>query len=323
MTGAPAPARPQSWVLLALGDGELRTHSLAVGVELLVGRDLDCDLVLDHHRVSRRHARLRVAGAGDALAIEDLGSRSGTRVGELLKPNQPCPVRPGDAIGIGPFTLTAVRGVVVPPPPLLVIETPVPSALPPALLGVARAPGHVLVRAEPGGGAQVLAEALHHLSGRGGRFGALDCGAIEPDLLERELFGALEAAGEGTVLLEEVGRLPPPLQVALLHAIEGRASAALAARLVCGSPCDLLACVEAGMFRLDLYYRIAGARISIRPPSVGLTPDEEAERHQLLDALDQCAGNQTRAAKLLGISRGTLAAKLAIYGIPWGPRKRP
>lgn len=322
-----------SWVLLALANGELHTHPLAAGGELLVGRDLDCDLVLDHHRVSRRHARLRVAATGDALAIEDLGSRSGTRVGEPLKPHQPCPVRPGEPIGIGPFTLTAVRGVAAAPPPSIVVEELVPSALPAPLLGIARAPGHVLVRGEPGAARQVLAEALHHLSGRGGRFVSIDCAAIAPELIERELAAVLEAAGEGTALLDEVGRLPPPLQLALLHAVEGRDPAGagaggpggpggLAARLVCAASHDLIACVAAGAFRLDLYYRIAGAKVVIRPPGVGLTPDEEAERRQLLDALDHCAGNQTRAAKLLGISRGTLATKLSSYRIPRSGRTR-
>jgi hypothetical protein len=326
----PAATRPMSWVLLALADGELHTHPLAAGDELLVGRDLDCDLVLDHHRVSRRHARLRVAATGDALAIEDLGSRSGTRVGEPLKPHQPCPVRAGEPIGIGPFTLTAVRGAAAPPPPSIIVEDLDPSALPAPLLGIARAAGHVLVRGEPGATRQVLAEALHHLSGRGGRFVSIDCAALAPERLERELVAVVEAAGEGTVLLDEVGRLPPPLQLTLRHAVEGEGPAgagegglrALAARLVCAASHDLIACVAAGVFRLDLYYRIAGAKVVIRPPGVGLTPDEEEERRQLLDALDHCAGNQARAAKLLGISRGTLATKLSSYRVPRPGRTR-
>jgi hypothetical protein len=329
----PAATRPMSWVLLAFSSGELRTHPLTAGGELLVGRDLDCDLVLDHHRVSRRHARLRVVATGDALAIEDLGSRSGTRVGEPLKPHQPRPVRPGESIGIGPFTLIAVRGAAQPPPPSIIVEDLIPSALPPPLLGIARAPGHVLVHGEPGAARQVLAEALHHLSGRGGRFVSIDCAALAPELLERELAATLESAGEGSVLLDEVGRLSPALQLALLHAVEDQGPAgagegvpgapgALAARLVCAASHDLIACVAAGVFRLDLYSRVAGAKVAIRPPGVGLTADEEEERRQLLDALDHCAGNQTRAAKLLGISRGTLATKLSSYRVPRAGRTR-
>ena len=64
MTRPPGPQRSARWVLVALGGGDLRTYPLAADVELILGRDVDCDIVLDHHRVSRRHARLRVGGPG-------------------------------------------------------------------------------------------------------------------------------------------------------------------------------------------------------------------------------------------------------------------
>jgi two-component system nitrogen regulation response regulator GlnG len=333
--GLPRTAR---WVLVAAGGGDLRTYPLPAGVELILGRDLDCDVVLDHHRVSRRHARLSVAGAGDTLAIEDLGSRNGTRVGEALEPNQPWPVRAGDAIWIGPFTLTAVRGALQ-HPPSLVVEDPQALVPPQPLVTIARGGANVLIRGEPGTAKRPLAEALHRLSGRGGRFVALDCTEIGPELLEGELFGderggprvgALEEAGEGTVLLEGISELPPPLQTRLLHAIERREAArvgggepfAVRARLVCGTHRDLLASIEAGAFRLDLYYRIAGASLTIRIPRAELGPEEEAERRRILDALDQCSGNQARAAKLLGITRAELAAKLLSYRITLPPRPR-
>jgi hypothetical protein len=264
---APAVPRPVRWVLVAVGGGELRTFPLAAGSELLLGRDLDCDIVLDHHRVSRRHARLRVAGAGDSLAIEDLGSRNGTRVGEALKSNQPCPVRAGEAIGIGPFTLTVVRGTVQ-VPVALVIEDPLASAPPPALLAVARGAANVIIRGDLAAGglasSRALAEALHRLSQRGGRLASVDCAAVGLELLECEL----AAAGEGTLLLEEVGALAPPLQERLLQAIERRE---VGARLICATQRDLLAAVEAGAFRLDLYYRLAGATLRIRPSRATVT----------------------------------------------------
>jgi two-component system response regulator AtoC len=52
-----------------------------------------------------------------------------------------------------------------------------------------------------------------------------------------------------------------------------------------------------------------------------LSASEQAERVKIVDALEACAGNQTRAAKLLGVSRATLVTKIAIYRIP-RPRKR-
>jgi hypothetical protein len=250
--------RPVRWVLLALWGGDLRSFPLAPGAEIFLGRDLDCDVVLAHHRVSRRHARLRVAGAGASLAIEDLGSRNGTRVGEPLRPHQPCPVRAGEVIGIGPFTLVAVRGAAQ-LPATIVVEDPLASAPSAELLAAARGTANVLIRGDAAtpAGARILAEAVHRLSGRGGRFASLDCAGLDAARLEAEL----AAPGEGTLVLEEVGALPPPLQARLLAALEAGEPAA---RLVCTSQGNLLARVEAGAFRLDLYYRLAGAPLRIR-----------------------------------------------------------
>jgi pSer/pThr/pTyr-binding forkhead associated (FHA) protein len=325
-------------MLAALGGGDLCAHPLPAGVELLIGRDLDCDIVLDHHRVSRRHARLRVACEGDALAIEDLGSRNGTRVGAALEPHRPHPVRAGDPIGIGPFTLTAMRGAIR-PLSSLTVEDPLATAPSPGLVAVARGAGSVLVRGEDGAGRRALGEALHRLSARAGRFVAIDCAALGPERLADELFGredgaarpgALEAAGEGTVLLERIEAVAAGLQPGLLQAVErrevtragGAAPVPIAARLVCATQRDLGSLIEAGAFRLDLYYRLAGATLTIRQLRAARGPDEAAERRAILDALDRSGGSQVRAAKLLGMTRGALATKLSDYRLPRPPRAR-
>jgi DNA-binding NtrC family response regulator len=318
-------------VLVALGGGApVRAYPLSDGVELILGRDVDCDVVLSHHRVSRRHARLCVSGAGDALAIEDLGSRNGTRVREPLKRNQPCPVQAGDAIGIGPFTLTAVRGGGA-TPPSLVVEDPHVSAPSPALLGIASDEANVIVSGMTAEAKRTLAESLHRHSGREGRFIALDCAAIGPERIEAELFGdgarpgALDAAANGTLLLEEIGELPLAVQAQLLQAIENlEASCAsgepptFTARLVCTTDRDLLAAVEARAFRPDLFYRLAGATLTLRQPRA-LTSDQEAERAELVAAIEQADGNLTRAARRLGIGRNVLVARMAQYRIPRPP----
>ena len=61
---------------------------------------------------------------------------------------------------------------------------------------------------------------------------------------------------------------------------------------------------------------LAGVTLTIRQPGVELTPEEQEERREIYDALDRCGGNQTRAAKQLGMSRAALAAKLAGYRRP-------
>lgn len=338
MSRPPGPPRTARWVLVALGGGDLRTYPLAAGVDLILGRELDCDIVLDHHRVSRRHARLHVSAAGEALAISDLGSRNGTRVGEPIEPNRPRSFSPGDPIWIGPFTLTVVRGALQ-HPPALVVEDPHARAPSPALLAVAHGRANVLIRGEPGAPQRALAEALHRLSERAGQFVAVDCAAADPEALEAALFGeerggpvpgALEAAGEGTVLLDRIGELPPALQARLLLAVERRATVraggvapfTIGARIVCATDRDLLAAIEAGAFRLDLYYRLAGATLTIRITRSELAPEAEAERRRILEALDRSSGSQTRAARLLGIARAELAAKMLSYRIARPPRPR-
>ena len=406
------------WVLVTIGSGDLRAYPLTAGVDFILGRDLDCDIVLEHHRVSRRHARIRIAEAEDALAIEDLGSRSGTQVGEPLAPNRPHPVHAGDAIAIGPFTLLALREAEFQPLSTFVVEEPLAAAESPSLIAVARSAGNVLIRGEPGAGKRVLAEALHRLSERPGRLIVIDCGAIDPDRFEDELFGLepgaaspglLEAAGEGIVLLDEIDAAPAALQAKLVQVVErrertragGAAPTASAARFISTTYRDLVAAVEAGELRLDLYYRLAGTTLSVPPlrdrrgrivptalellaaaaerdrrpapslsaaavarlqahdwpgnvrelrlvldralrladggeldadhlvfdePEPGAPPadpalaDEDAERRRILHALERCHGNQSRAAKLLGISRSALATKLALYRSP-RPRK--
>jgi transcriptional regulator with PAS, ATPase and Fis domain len=440
-----------AWVLVtvgpATGSGELRAYPLPATGSVTIGREADCDFVLDHHRVSRRHARVRVGPEGDTCTIEDLGSRNGTKVGVTIPANQPHVVRPGDAISIGPFTLVAVRETAAPQPSSsLVIDDPLGTSPSPVLSSVARSATSVLIRGESGAGKQVLAETLHRLSGRPGKLVSINCAAIGNDLLESELFGhergaftgavamkpgLLEVAGGGTVLLDEIGDMPPSLQAKLLRAVESREvqrvggtePISIAARFVSATHRDLMGAVEVGDFRLDLYYRLAGVTLTIPPlreragaiaqlaksllsaaatrdkrkvpslspsalaklqthewpgnvrelrnvmdralvlssgddviqpghiafdeapqtvplralkpapntaspvasapaPSAGgdLSAAEVEERAKIVAALEQCSGNQTRAAKVLGISRSTLATKLSIYRIP-RPRK--
>jgi transcriptional regulator with PAS, ATPase and Fis domain len=117
---------------------------------------------------------------------------------------------------------------------------------------------------------------------------AINCAAIPPELLESELFGhekgaytgahasttgRFEAAGEGTIFLDEIGELGLSLQVKLLRALEERSfepvgsarSLPLRARIMGSTNCDLAALIREKRFRLDLYYRLKGFAVTIPP----------------------------------------------------------
>jgi len=293
----------------------------------------------------------------------------------------------------------------------------------------------VLIMGETGVGKEILAEAVHRGSLRAkGRFLRLNCGAFVDTLLESELFGHVagaftgavkdkpglfEAAQGGTVFLDEVGELPPSVQVKLLRVLEERSvrrvggieTTSIDVRIVAATNRNLDVEIAEGRFREDLYYRLNGIGLYIPPlrerpdeieplarmlgerakgqpveldgaalehltaqpwpgnvrelkntmeravvlsmgepiavshlmapgrpvsrPNVPVvveaevqepTPSLDAdlrrlERQRIVEALERNGGNQTRAAKELGISRKKLIGRLESYGIP-RPRKR-
>ena len=138
----------------------------------------------------------------------------------------------------------------------------------------------VLVLGESGTGKDRIARFIHARSERAAApFLAVCCGSIPEALLESELFGhargaftgadrdrmgLLEAAGAGTLFLDEVGEMPPAMQVKLLRALQQREirrvgehhGRPLRARVIAATHRDLAAAVAAGSFRRDLYYRL-------------------------------------------------------------------
>jgi DNA-binding NtrC family response regulator len=140
---------------------------------------------------------------------------------------------------------------------------------------------------ETGTGKDVLAAGIHEMSARsGGPFVVFDCGSVARNLAESELFGhergaftgaqgvhlgAFERANGGTVFLDEIGELPLELQPRLLRVLESRTVRRVGGgqdrrvdvRIIAATNRNLETEVAAGRFRQDLYYRLAGAVVSV------------------------------------------------------------
>ncbi len=154
---------------------------------------------------------------------------------------------------------------------------------------VADSPSTVLITGESGTGKELVAKALHQESGRADQaFIKINCAAIPETLIESELFGhekgaftgavsskpgRFELAHEGTLLLDEIGEIPGPMQVKLLRALQesefervgGIRTMKVDVRLIAATNADLAKETEGGNFREDLYYRLAVVPIRIPP----------------------------------------------------------
>ncbi|TNF33138.1 MAG: sigma-54-dependent Fis family transcriptional regulator [Deltaproteobacteria bacterium] len=154
---------------------------------------------------------------------------------------------------------------------------------------VAKSPAPALVIGESGTGKEGVVRRIHDLGPwSGGPFVPLNCGAVPASLLESELFGhvrgaftgadrgragRIEAAAHGTFLLDEVGELPLALQPKLLRVLQERefnpvgseSRKRVEARIVAATNRDLVAEVEAGRFRSDLFFRLDVVRIELPP----------------------------------------------------------
>ena len=170
---------------------------------------------------------------------------------------------------------------------VLVGRSPAMQEVYKAIGRVAASDVSVLLRGESGTGKEVVARALHHYSRRAGRpFVGISAAAIPSTLLESELFGhekgaftdakerrlgKLELAHGGSVFFDEIGDMPPELQVKLLRALQernfervgGHELIRMDVRVMAATHRDLEAMMKSGRFREDLFYRLNVVTLSL------------------------------------------------------------
>jgi transcriptional regulator with PAS, ATPase and Fis domain len=268
----------------------------------VIGRDEAADLMLPVSAVSRRHAEVRWEGG--TFFVKDLGSRNGTLVnGHPVTESELEPLdelRVGDAIlklvaeGAEEFGRYRIDGGMVGAArrrarhPSALVGGLQMDTIVEELERIAPAALNVLLLGASGTGKEVVASELHRLSGRAGRFAAVNCAAIPANLLESELFGykrgafsgadrdkpgLIRAADGGTLLLDEIGDMPLEAQAKLLRVLQVREVLPLGAtapetvdvRVVCATHRDLGKLQREGKFREDLFARLNEYKLALPP----------------------------------------------------------
>jgi DNA-binding NtrC family response regulator len=153
---------------------------------------------------------------------------------------------------------------------------------------IAPSPEPVLITGESGSGKELLAESVHTLSGRPGKFIPVNIGGLDTQMFSDTLFGhakgaftgavsaragLVEAASGGTLFLDEIGDLQPEAQIKLLRLIQEKTYFPLGsdvqkkadARIIAATNQDLRALQQGGRFRKDLFYRLCCHRIELPP----------------------------------------------------------
>ncbi|MGZ8440854.1 MAG: sigma-54-dependent transcriptional regulator [Candidatus Deferrimicrobiaceae bacterium] len=186
----------------------------------------------------------------------------------------------------------------------------------------AASPLSVMITGETGTGKELVARAIHRISGRGeGPFIKITGAAIPPPLWEAEVFGyekgaftgavtskpgRFELADGGTFFLDEIGDVPLPMQAKLLRVLQDRAFERVGGvktltadvRFICASNRDLKKETERGRFREDLYYRINGIPVHL--------PPLRARREDILSLADYFL---SRACAEMGIAARKLSTQ--------------
>jgi two-component system NtrC family response regulator/two-component system response regulator HydG/two-component system response regulator AtoC len=171
----------------------------------------------------------------------------------------------------------------------MIAATPKMLSIFEVVLHVSKTDSSVVIYGDTGTGKELIANALYAMSARNDKpFLKINCAAIPETLLESELFGyekgaftgamqrrkgKFEAADGGTILLDEIGEMPLPIQAKMLRVLESRTFERLGGndpvsvdlRIIYATSKDLLNEVHEGRFREDLFYRINSISIKLPP----------------------------------------------------------
>jgi len=285
----PSPGEGAWLVELAAADAA-ETFELPDGRSLVLGSGRLADVRVRDRSVSSRHCALSAVEGG--VRVEDLGSTNGLYVG-AARLGSALLADDGATFVIGRTSVTLrrrgdEREGAPPRIPGLVGTSPAMRRVAEEIVRHARSRQSVLLQGESGTGKDVVARALHTLSGRTGELVPLNVGAFPDTLADAELFGhrrgaytgavtsragAFEVAHRGTLFLDEVAELSPAAQVKLLRVVEdgavrpigGTQPLQVDVRIVSASWAPLETRVREGRFRVDLYHRLSTVTITLPP----------------------------------------------------------
>jgi len=296
------------------------------GDRMSVGTSPDNELTLTDPTVSHYHLELRCE---DEVVVRDLGSRNGTFVGDVRVREAVVPV--GTRLRLGRTVLALLEAGIEPDAPRLprpeipgsVMASPAMQEVGRQILRLAESNVSVLVQGETGTGKELVARAIHEMGPRArGPFVVVDPGALPATLIASQLFGhergaftgaerrqegAFELAQGGSIFLDEIGELPLSVQPALLGVLERRSFRRLGGkddiqvdvRVISATHRDLRAEANQGVFRADLYFRLAVARIEIPPLR---------DRPEDIDALVEHFAREVTGAPGFLFSEATMSA---------------
>jgi len=305
----------------------------------------DNDLVLDDDKVSRYHAR--IYQEGDDFLIEDLKSSAGTWVNRVRV--RDAYLKSGATIRLGNtqlrFSVLSEKVEIQPSQQGELGGIVGTSEAMRRIFGiiekVAPTGATIVLEGETGTGKEVVARTIHQHSQRASQtFIVFDCGAVQQNLIESELFGhekgsftgalasrqgLFEMAHGGTLFLDEIGELALDLQPKLLRALEqreirrvgGNRPIKIDVRVLAATNRDLAQEVKAGRFREDLFYRLGVVRIKLPPLRERREDIVPLGRHMLRNgAFNRTATGQ----RVKGLSHDAVQALMA-YDWPGNVRE--